>query len=168
MSKAAVARRSAPEPEPAQRKREWKMLLKLVQLNLNGLSIGMTGPLITYWLALRFGVGPKEIAPMVALALGLTAVTSFWTGRLTEVLGLVRSVIWTRGIGVVLLAALPLAPGFWSAATIYLLRLAFSGASLGGFRRSHVAGAVRAGRPPPSTPLRSRCRNRSDRASPRR
>ena len=141
--KAAVARRErTTEPEPAQRKREWKMLLKLVQLNtLNGLSIGMTGPLITYWLALRFGVGPKEIAPMVALALGLTAVTSFWTGRLTEVLGLVRSVIWTRGIGVVLLAALPLAPGFWSAATIYLLRLAFSGASLGA-RQAQVISLV--------------------------
>lgn len=125
------------------RRFENHMLLKLFQLNsINGLSIGLTGPLIAYWFALRFHIGPGVIAPMMAATFALTGVTSIYAGKLTERYGLVSSVLWARGIGVVLLALLPLSPWFWMAALIYMLRLASSGASLGA-RQAQVVSLVR-------------------------
>ncbi|HEX5339557.1 MAG TPA: MFS transporter, partial [Gammaproteobacteria bacterium] len=125
------------------RRFENRFLLKLFQLNtINGLSIGLTGPLIAYWFALRFQVGPGTIAPMMAATFALTGITSIYAGKLTERHGLVSSVLWARGIGVALLVLLPLSPWFWLAALIYMLRLASSGASLGA-RQAQVVSLVR-------------------------
>jgi MFS family permease len=125
------------------RRFENHILLKLFQLNtINGLSIGLTGPLIAYWFALRFHVGPGVIAPMMAVTFALTGMSSIYAGSLTERHGLVSAVLWARGIGVGLLVLLPLCPWFWLAALIYMLRLAFSGASLGA-RQAQVVSLVR-------------------------
>lgn len=122
-----LQRRGSPE-----QRRENRILIRLVQMNAaNGLAIGLTSPLISYWFALKFGVGPEAIAPVMALAFASAGIASMMTGRLTDWLGLVRSVVVTRGIGVVLLGVLPLSPFFLLAALIYLLRLASSGGSLG-------------------------------------
>ncbi|MGD8573972.1 MAG: MFS transporter [Gammaproteobacteria bacterium] len=125
-----------------ERRQENSVLRKLVGMNaINGLSIGMVGPLITYWMAIRFQVGPAEVAPVMAASFLLTGVSSLAAGRLTEIAGTVASVVWTRGIGVLLLAILPLMPFFWLAALVYLLRLTFSGASLGA-RQAQVISLV--------------------------
>jgi Arabinose efflux permease len=125
------------------RRFENHILWRLFQLNtLNGLSIGLTGPLIAYWFALKFHIGPGTIAPMMAVTFVITGVSAIFAGRLTERHGLVSSVIWTRGIGVILLALLPLMPWFWLAAVIYMLRLASSGASLGA-RQAQVVSLMR-------------------------
>ncbi len=125
------------------RRFENHILWRLFQLNtLNGLSIGLTGPLIAYWFALKFHIGPGSIAPMMAVTFVVTGVSAIFAGRLTERHGLVSSVIWTRGIGVLLLALLPLMPWFWLAAVIYMLRLASSGASLGA-RQAQVVSLMR-------------------------
>jgi len=119
------------------------ILWRLFQLNtINGLSIGLTGTLIAYWFALKFHVGPGAIAPMMAITFALTGMTSIFAGRLTQRHGLVSSVLWSRGIGVLLLMLLPLMPWFWLAAIIYMLRLASSGASLGA-RQAQVVSLVR-------------------------
>ncbi|MGA9851469.1 MAG: MFS transporter [Gammaproteobacteria bacterium] len=125
------------------RRFENHILWRLFQLNtINGLSIGLTGTLIAYWFALKFHIGPGAIAPMMAITFLLTGITSIFAGKLTERHGLVISVLWSRGIGVVLLALLPLMPWFWLAAVIYMLRLASSGASLGA-RQAQVVSLVR-------------------------
>ncbi len=119
------------------------ILYRLFQLNtINGLSIGLTGTLIAYWFALRFHVGPGAIAPMMAATFALTGITSILAGRLTQRHGLVSSVVWSRGLGVLLLVVLPLMPWFWLAALIYMLRLASSGASLGA-RQAQVVSLMR-------------------------
>ncbi|HET8553135.1 MAG TPA: MFS transporter [Gammaproteobacteria bacterium] len=116
---------------PVQR-RENRMLIRLVQMNAaNGLAIGLTSPLISYWFALKFGIGPEEIAPVMALAFASAGGASLFTGRLIDWLGIVRSVVVTRGIGVAMFAVLPLSPFFLLAALIYLVRVASSGGSLG-------------------------------------
>lgn len=125
------------------RRVENRMLFRLFQLNtVNGLSIGLTGPLIAYWFALKFHVGPGTIAPIMAATFMLTGITSIFAGRLTVRHGLVSSVLWARSIGLVLLMVLPLSPWFWLAALIYMLRLASSGASLGA-RQAQVVSLVR-------------------------
>lgn len=124
------------------RRRENHMLIRLVEMNAaNGLSIGLTGPLISYWFALKFGVGPEAIAPLMALAFALAGAAAMLAGRLTDALGLARSVVVTRGVGVVMLGVLPLSPFFLLAALIYVLRLATSGSSLGA-RQAQVISLV--------------------------
>lgn len=128
---------------PQARRFENRMLRRLFQLNtLNGLSVGLTGTLISYWFALRFHIGPGEIAPMMAVSFVLAGATAVFAGRFTLRHGLVTSVLWSRGIGALLLAVLPLMPWFWLGAMVYMLRLAASGASVGA-RQAQVMVLVR-------------------------
>lgn len=129
----------------AQRQRRWEnhLLWRLARLNaLNGLSMGLTGPLISYWFALKFKAGPDDIAPVMAATFALTGVMALWTGKLAMRHGLSRAVVWSRGIGVLLLLALPFMPWFWLAAVVYMLRLASGGASVGA-RQAQIVSLVR-------------------------
>jgi MFS family permease len=111
---------------------EDRRLRRLVSLTaVNGLAIGLTGPLIAYWFSLRFGVGPGLIAPMMAAGFALTAVSALVTGRLSRRLGLVRSVVWARSGALAGLVILPLVPVFWLASVVQVLRSALGRGSLG-------------------------------------
>lgn len=124
-------------------RRENHILWRLMQLNaLNGLSMGLTGPLIAYWFALKFHTGPDAIAPVLAATFALTGAMALYTGRLAQRHSLTRLVVWTRGAGVVLLALLPIMPWFWLAAVIYMLRLASGGASVGA-RQAQILSLIR-------------------------
>ncbi|MEJ5198189.1 MAG: MFS transporter, partial [Anaerolineae bacterium] len=93
-----------PQHEGQIRHQENRILERLVLINaLNGLAVGLSGPLISYWFMLRFQVGPAYIAPVMAATFLLTGVASLVTGRLTERIGIVRSVIGERLIGLLLL-----------------------------------------------------------------
>jgi predicted MFS family arabinose efflux permease len=125
------------------RRQENRILGKLVLVNVfNGVAIGLTGPLISYWFALRFGIGPAEIAPVMGATFMLTGASSLLTGRLTERIGIVRSVIGVRLVGLVLMVLLPLMPAYWLAALVYLLRSAFNRSSAGA-RQALTVGLVR-------------------------
>ncbi len=114
---------SDPEPAARTRKQENQLLSKLILTNmLNGLAIGVTGPLISYWFAIRFHIGPSAIAPVMALALFATGLSSVFQGRLAERIGAVRTVVWSRAGGLILLIMLPLMPLYPLAALVYLLR----------------------------------------------
>ncbi len=114
------------------RRAENRLLGQLVLINaFNGLAIGLIGPLISYWFALRFHVGPKEIGPVLALTFALTGVASLATGRLSEQIGIVQSVVWGRLIGLVFLGLMPAMPTYWLASLLYVLRSVFSRGSAG-------------------------------------
>lgn len=128
-----------------QRMHRWEnhLLWRLGRLNvLNGLSMGLVGPLISYWFALRFGVGPDSIGLVMASTFTLTGIMAFYTGRLAVRHGLSRAVVWSRGIGVALLVLLPFMPWFWLAAAAYMLRLASGGASVGA-RQAQIVSLIR-------------------------
>ena len=119
------------------------LLWRLVRLNaLNGFSMGLTGPLVSYWFALKFHAGAETIAPVMAATFTLSAVMSLYAGRMAARHGLSRAVVWSRGIGVVMLLALPFMPWFWLAALFYMLRLA-SGAASVGARQAQIVSLVR-------------------------
>ena len=131
------------EAEKQIRKQENKMLAGLVFLNsFNGLAIGFTGPLISYWFAIKFGVGPASIAPIMAVTFFITGISSVLTGRVSQKIGIVQSVVWARLIGLLLLITLPIVPFFWLASLIYLLRSAFNRGSVGA-RQALTVGLVR-------------------------
>lgn len=129
---------SEPEPihsETATRaivRAENKAMLKLALINaMNGMAMGLTGPLMAYWFAVRFGVGPGMIGGMLALSFFLTTLSSLVTGRATARFGMVRSVVWIRLIGVILLVLMPLMPTFTLASVVFLLRSAMNRGSQG-------------------------------------
>ena len=108
------------------RGQENRLLVRLVLINaFNGLAIGLTGPLISYWFALRFHIGPAAIAPLMAATFVITGVSSLFTGWLTGRFGIVQSVVWERVIGIGLLVLLPIMPTYWLASLVYLLRTVF-------------------------------------------
>lgn len=146
------ARESRPKPaadpqgqqhEGQIRHQENRILERLVLINaLNGLAVGLSGPLISYWFMLRFQVGPADIAPVMAATFLLTGVASLVTGRLTERIGIVRSVIGERLIGLLLLVLLPLMPIYWLAASAHLLRSVFN-RGVAGAQQALTVGLVR-------------------------
>ncbi|MGE5128364.1 MAG: MFS transporter [Sphingomonadaceae bacterium] len=134
------AARPAEEPE---RHGENRMLLRLVIANtLNGLGIGMIAPLIAYWFALRFQHGPGTIGPALAASFVLGALGAGVAGRLARRFGLIRPVIAMRGIGLLLLMAVPLMPAFSLAAALYALRAGFNQGTAG-VRQALVVGLTR-------------------------
>jgi MFS family permease len=136
-----IAQRS--EVEKQIRRKENKMLTGLGFLNsFNALAVGFTGPLISYWFAIKFGVGPAIIAPMMAATFFITGISSVLTGRVSERIGIVKSVVRARFIGLLLLIALPLMPSYWLAAMVYLLRSALNRGSVGA-RQALTVGLVR-------------------------
>ncbi len=140
-------RQAASAEEQHQRKRiqreENQTLAMLILTNVfNGIAIGLTGPLISYWFALRFSIGPAEIAPVMAATFFVTGIASLITGRLTQKIGIVNSFIWTRIVGLVLLVLLPLMPVYWLAALVSMARSAFNRGSAGA-RQALVIGMVR-------------------------
>lgn len=125
------------------RRQENKMLTGLAILNsFNGVAIGLTSPLISYWFFLKFGKGPAAIAPMMAATFLLTGIFSVYTGKISEKIGIVKSVVKMRLVGLILLILLPLSPFFWLASLIYILRSAFNRGTAGN-RQALAIGLVR-------------------------
>lgn len=141
----APIRQSQPndEIENALTRTENIQLLKLFAINaLNGIGIGLMGPLMAYWFAIRFDHGPLSIGPIMGLALLVTATTSLLVGRLTHHFGVLGSVMTMRYLGLAALVALPLAPTFPWAAALYILRSAMNRGTAGA-RQSLNMGLVR-------------------------
>jgi MFS family permease len=125
------------------RRKENRLLAKLVLANsLNGLGIGLIGPLIAYWFAIKFQRGLVDIGPGIALAFLVGAGGSFIAGAIASRHGIMNTVVWMRGLGIVLLVAMPLVPWFWPAMGLYIARGA-TNRGTGGLRQALAAGLTR-------------------------
>ena len=104
---------------------ENRQLRRLATANaINGFAIGIIGPLIAYWFARRFAQGPTLIGPAMAITFFLGAFGSGLNRRLANRIGVVRSVLWMRGTGLVLMIATALASSFPVAVALYACRAA--------------------------------------------
>jgi MFS family permease len=130
---AATAEAAPDACDDATRTREENRLMtRVVLVNaLNGIGMGLVGPLMAYWFELRFGQGPQPLGAMMAIGFLLSGVASIGVGQISRRLGLVRSVVITRFAGLLLMIALPFAPTFGIAAAIYLLRALFNRGTAG-------------------------------------
>jgi len=125
---------------------ENRLLRRLAAVSaLNGLAIGIVGPLIAYWFLRRFHQSPAAIGPALAASFVLASAGSVLGGRLSRRLGAVRSVVWMRLIGIGLLVAVPFSPTFLIAAGLYALRSACNRGTTGA-RQLVAAGLTRAER----------------------
>jgi MFS family permease len=111
---------------------ENREMAKLALTNaLNGLAVGMTGPLIAYWFAARYGVSPADIGGLMSASFFATGLSNLLTGRLAERVGVVRTVAGIRLLGVASLVAMTLMGSFAWAAVFYFLRSMLNRGSVG-------------------------------------
>jgi MFS family permease len=106
---------------------------------LNGLAMGFMGPLLTYWLYRRYGVGSAEIGVLYTVINLGAALPYLLSAHLARRLGAVRTVALTRFAGAVLLAAMPFMPDFTLAGALYTLRMMLNSLGLPA-RQSYVMG----------------------------
>ncbi len=124
----------AREGEPAalsRRDQNHALALVLLINAVNSVGIGLVGPLIPYWFAVRFGAGPATIGPVYALTFVLTGLASLATGEWSARAGLLASVVWPRLIGVAAMVAMALSPTYALASGLYVVRSMLNRSSTG-------------------------------------
>ncbi len=105
-------------------RRSWGMLWRFWITNgTNGMAIGMFGPFVSYWFHRRFGASPGEIGALFAVVNLATLVSSLVAADIGRRFGTVRSIVWVRLVGGVLLVPMALSPSFFVAGGIYLVRM---------------------------------------------
>lgn len=136
------------DPVPAQDERETRRienrnLRRLSSVGmLDGMGIGLVGPLTAYWFAAKFGVGPKHIGPMMASGFLLAAAAAHLSATLTRRFGLIPVIVGQRGAAILALLALPLTTSLGAAIAMYLLFNTLNRAS-NGPRAAMTASLVR-------------------------
>lgn len=102
-------------------------VLKLASINiLNGIAIGLTGPMMSYWFATKFGVNNTIIGSTLAVTFLATGAASILQAKLSNKTGAIRSVVWVRFIASLLLILLPLLSTYALVAIVYILRTALN------------------------------------------
>ena len=140
------ANEACPQPPEETHRHENRFLFRLMWINaFNGLAVGLTGPLMSYWFAKRFGVGAELIAPVMAGTFFAVAVVAQFTGEMGRRSGMVNVLLWTRWSGLGLLLILPLMPIYALAALVHILRTALISGTIG-TRQALVVSAVRSER----------------------
>lgn len=114
------------------RKEENVTILKLAGINvLNGIAIGLTGPMMSYWFSVKFGVSSAQIGSTLALTFFATGVTSIFQARISHKYGTVQSIVVVRFIACLLLAILPILSSYAFVSILYILRTALNRGSQG-------------------------------------
>jgi MFS family permease len=143
------ARAQEPHDAPSKRKKRVKLsyssmriLLRLWVTNgVNGLAVGFFGPLLTYWFYRRFGVGPVQIGALYSTINLASLLSNLVSSRVASRMGLVRAIVMTRVAQAALIVPMVLAPSFWLAGGIYLLRMMVQRLGLP-LRQSFVMGVI--------------------------
>ncbi|MCY0875491.1 MAG: MFS transporter [Firmicutes bacterium] len=107
------------------RKKENRNMATLAMVNiLNGLAVGLTGPMMAYWFSIRYGASTAQIGATLAISFLLTGLFSIVSGRMASRVGMVKSVTWMRVIGSAVMLALPFMPNFALASALFVIRSA--------------------------------------------
>lgn len=123
---------AGPPPDTSLSREENRRLLQLIGTNaLNGIGVGIFFPLLAWWFSVRFGKGPESLGIFFSLNYLLVAIGTLFTARLAYRIGVVRSVIVTRGISFLFLFVLPFVPSFPAACALYVVRAIFNQGSVG-------------------------------------
>lgn len=122
--------------------KSWPILIRLWVVNsILGLAFGFYGPFITYWLYRRFGAGPGMVGALYAVINIGGMFGNLGAASVARRLGTVKTIVVTRIVGAVLIFPMVLAPFFWLAGAVYLLRMLVMRMGMP-LRQSYVMGVV--------------------------
>lgn len=89
---------------------------------LIGFGAGLILPLMSLWLRLRFYVTASDISPVFMSSQLTLALAVIYSSKLSEKLGMVKTIVYTHVVATLLLFVLPFSPTFFVASVIYVLR----------------------------------------------
>lgn len=113
-------------------KEENTAILKLAGINvLNGIAIGLTGPMMAYWFSVKFGVSSAQIGGTLALTFFATGIISTFQAGISKKYGTVQSIVMVRYIACLLLVLMPLLSSYALVSILYILRTALNRGSQG-------------------------------------
>ncbi|MBO0894231.1 MAG: MFS transporter, partial [Acidimicrobiales bacterium] len=119
-----------------------QLLTRLGSINaLNGFGFGFLGPLLTYWLHVRYGVGPGQLGVLYTVVNLITMLPYLGSARVAQRFGAVTTVVWTRAAGLVFLLAMLWTPTFLLAGVAYALRMACNSLGMPA-RQSYIMGVA--------------------------
>lgn len=105
------------------RARENIAMLKFALVNtLNGLAVGLTGPMMAYWFSIRYGASAAAIGITLSVGFLMTGLMSIFSGYLAQRIGMVKSVTWMRVVGSAMMLVMPWLPTFAAASAVYVVR----------------------------------------------
>lgn len=122
LSAAEEVSSDGPRPSMAPRSRAvlWKISLLFAIDSLAGGFLGSA--LLSYFFYQRFGVGEAVIGGLFFVARVANALSHLGAAWLATRIGLVNTMVFTHIPSSLLLAVVPFAPDFWTAAVLFLLR----------------------------------------------
>ncbi len=105
--------------------RQGGVLFKVTAINLcNGLSVGLSGPLIAFWFATKFHVGPVQIGPIMMAGFLSAALSAAAISRLALRATAASIYVRMQWMSLLLLLLLPLLPTFSLAAAAWVVKFA--------------------------------------------
>lgn len=105
-------------------RRSRPLLYRLWTANaVNGLAIGLFGPFMTFWFYTRFGASAATIGLVYSVINVTSMFSNLSAASFARRFGLIRAVFIGRIVQATLLTAMAVAPTFWIAAGIYLVRM---------------------------------------------
>jgi MFS family permease len=119
--------KAAGEDEKKTRQEENVAMMKLAGINvLNGIAIGLTGPMMSYWFSAKFGVSVNQIGGTLSLTFFATGVISILQARFSKRYGTVRSIVLFRYVASLFLVLMPLLPSYALVSIVYIFRTALN------------------------------------------
>lgn len=91
--------------------KSWPILVRLwIANSLSGTAVGFFGPFITYWFYKRFNAGPGTIGTLYAIINIGSMFSTLSAARIATRVGVIKTIIATRGIAAILIVPMVLSP----------------------------------------------------------
>jgi MFS family permease len=104
-------------------RKSWKVLVRYVVTgSIIAFGAGMVVPLMTYWLALMYGVSDAVSGPILGISSFLMGFTTLVVPFLARRVGVVRAIVVTQGLSTVFMLATPFSPNYLIAGGVYIIR----------------------------------------------
>ena len=101
------------------------LLIKVTAINLcNGISVGLSGPLIAYWFAAKFDVGPMQIGSVMTLAFLAAALCAVAVSGAAAPAAAASIYIRMQWVSLLLMLAIPFVASFPLAAAAWIVKFA--------------------------------------------
>jgi len=98
------------------------IVIRLSVLGMIGLGAGVLVRIFPLWFYLRYNTNVDVLGPLFSITQFLTAVASLTTPSMAKVMGEIKTIVYTEGVSIAILIAMPFMPLYYLAGVLYALR----------------------------------------------